>query len=87
MGGRKVVEFRDYKKHIIRDIATGKEKETGLPTSDVLYFVFEDATHVVVRPSGTEPKIKVYFLTSGENRFDCTSKIDAFKKVFAELLK
>ncbi|MBQ7095734.1 MAG: phospho-sugar mutase [Clostridia bacterium] len=87
LGGRKVVEFRDYKKHIIRDIATGKEKETGLPTSDVLYFIFEDSTHVVVRPSGTEPKVKAYFLTGGENRFDCTSKIDSFKKVFAELLK
>ena len=87
LGGKKIVEFRDYKANVIKDIATGKTRETGLPNSDVLYYVFEDGTHVVVRPSGTEPKVKVYFLASGENRFDCHSKIDAYAAVFAELLK
>ena len=87
LGGKKIVEFRDYKANVIKDIATGKTRETGLPNSDVLYYIFEDGTHVVVRPSGTEPKVKVYFLASGENRFDCHSKIDAYAAVFAELLK
>lgn len=87
MDGKTVVEFRDYKTHKIKDLVSGTQKDTGLPTSDVLYFVFEDGTHVVVRPSGTEPKIKVYFLTRGENRFECHSKVETYEKIFAELLK
>lgn len=86
MGGKRIVEFRDYQKHLIRSLETGEERETGLPTSNVLYFIFEDGTHVVVRPSGTEPKVKAYFLTSGENRFDCRSKIEAYEAIFGELL-
>jgi phosphoglucomutase len=87
IGGKKVVEFRDYKEHIIKDMLTGKESVTTLPTSDVLYYVFEDGTHAVVRPSGTEPKVKVYFLASGENRFDCHNKVEAYSEIFAQLLK
>lgn len=85
--GKKVVEFRDYKEHVIKDLITGKESTTTLPTSDVLYYVFEDGTHVVIRPSGTEPKVKAYFLTSGENRFDCHSKIETYSEIFGKLLK
>lgn len=87
MGGKRIVEFRDYKEHIIKDLVSGRERETGLPTSDVLYYVFEDGTHVVIRPSGTEPKVKAYFLTSGENRFDCHSKIEAYAEIFGQLLQ
>ncbi len=87
LGGKAVLEFRDYQKQVIKDMATGKESDTGLPKSDVLYYVFEDGTHVIVRPSGTEPKVKAYFLTSGENRFDCNNKIERFSSIFAELLK
>ena len=87
MEGRKIVEFRDYKTHKIKDLLNGVESQTGLPASDVLYFVFEDGTNVVVRPSGTEPKIKVYFLAQGENRFDCHSKVESYEAIFANLLK
>lgn len=85
--GKKVIEFRDYKEHVIKELTTGKESATTLPTSDVLYYIFEDGTHVVIRPSGTEPKVKAYFLTSGENRFDCHSKIETYGEIFGKLLK
>ncbi len=85
--GKKVVEFRDYKNHVIKDLLTGKESVTTLPTADVLYYIFEDGTHAVVRPSGTEPKVKVYILTSGENRFDCHNKVETYSEIFGNLLK
>ncbi len=85
--GKRIVEFRDYKNHVIKDLTTGKESVTTLPTSDVLYYIFEDGTHAVIRPSGTEPKVKVYVLTSGENRFDCHSKVETYGEIFGKLLK
>ena len=50
--------IRDYKKGI--RTADGREEPTGLPVSDVLYFELERGCWVCVRPSGTEPKIKLY---------------------------
>ena len=87
MDGKKILEFRDYKAELIKDLATGKERSTGLPKSDVLYYVFEDGTHVAIRPSGTEPKVKAYFMASGENRFDCHNKVETYEEIFGELLK
>lgn len=87
MGGKKILEFRDYKAELIKDLSTGKERSTGLPKSDVLYYVFEDGTHVAIRPSGTEPKVKAYFMASGENRFDCHNKVETYEEIFGELLK
>ncbi|MBQ7970827.1 MAG: phospho-sugar mutase [Clostridia bacterium] len=87
MGGKKILEFRDYKAELIKDLSTGKERTTGLPKSDVLYYIFEDGTHVAIRPSGTEPKVKAYFMASGENRFDCHNKVETYEAIFGELLK
>ncbi len=70
IGDYKVAAFRDYKTGIIKDIATGKESPTGLPTSNVLYFDLEDDAWVCVRPSGTEPKLKLYFGIKGKNEED-----------------
>jgi len=87
MEGNKIVEFRDYKTHQAKNMVTGQQSTIDLPASDVLYFIFEDGTNVVVRPSGTEPKIKVYFLAEGENRFACHSKVETYEAIFAKLLK
>lgn len=73
IGGYKVVAFRDYKTGIIKDIATGNESPTGLPASNVLYFDLEDDAWVCVRPSGTEPKLKLYFGIKGKNEEDAQS--------------
>ncbi len=85
--GHKIIEFRDYKIELIKDMTTGKERNTGLPKSDVLYYIFEDGTHVAIRPSGTEPKVKAYFMANGENRFDSHSKIETYEAIFGNLLK
>jgi len=65
IGGLKVTAVRDYLKGIRTE--DGKEEPTGLPTSDVLYFELEKGNWVCVRPSGTEPKIKLYVNTNDKD--------------------
>lgn len=61
IAGLKVVKFEDYKTSVSRDIAAGTESEIKLPKSNVLSFFLEGGAKAIVRPSGTEPKIKTYF--------------------------
>ena len=73
--GSKVVGIGDYREGFIRDLKTGREKPTGLPSSDVLRYALENGDVVLVRPSGTEPKVKVYFLTSAESKAALAEKM------------
>ena len=65
IGGKKVVAVRDYSTGITKK-ADGSEAPTGLPKSNMLYYELEGGSAVIVRPSGTEPKIKAYILARGE---------------------
>ena len=65
IGGVKVAQYKDYSDGTVRDAATGAITPMPLSGSNVLRFELTDSTHIVVRPSGTEPKIKVYILTKG----------------------
>jgi phosphoglucomutase len=56
----KVVTVLDYLNHVNKDLVNGKETRIALPKSDVLQFILEDGSKVSLRPSGTEPKIKIY---------------------------
>ncbi len=76
IGGVKVTQTRDYKLDKIVDVTSGKTTPTGLPKSNVLYFVLEDDTWFCVRPSGTEPKIKIYFGSKGESLEQADKKIE-----------
>lgn len=67
VAGLKVVEFQDFKCDRKVDCLTQKESTTGLPQSNVLYFKLEHDAWFCIRPSGTEPKIKLYVGASGEN--------------------
>ena len=69
-GNWKVEEFRDYKTGKVVDMESGKESETGLPTSNVLYFALNNDSWCCARPSGTEPKIKFYMGVKGKNLED-----------------
>ncbi len=68
LAGLKVTAVRDYLKGIRTE--NGKEEPTGLPTSDVLYFELEQGCWVCIRPSGTEPKIKLYVNTNAKEQAD-----------------
>ena len=67
IGGKKVTVKRDYATGIKTNLADGSESSTGLPKSDMLYFELEGGSAVIVRPSGTEPKIKAYILVRAES--------------------
>lgn len=79
----KVVSFRDYKSSTIQNLITGETAPTGLPVSDVLYYELENGCSVVIRPSGTEPKIKLYVLVKGENDTDCLNLIEKYIEYFS----
>lgn len=58
--------------------------ETGLPKADVLKFYLDAQSWMVLRPSGTEPKIKIYFSISGENEKATKEKLDHYKLTIVE---
>lgn len=76
IAGKKVLSVRDYKSGKIVDCVTGEESETGLPASDILYYTC-DGCITVVRPSGTEPKLKMYFMANGKNAAEAESNIES----------
>ncbi len=73
-GAYDVVSARDYKTGIIKDVKTGEEKPTGLPSSNVLYYDLTDDAWLCVRPSGTEPKVKFYYGIKGTSLEDANAK-------------
>ncbi|MBQ3154262.1 MAG: phospho-sugar mutase [Clostridia bacterium] len=77
IAGVKVSRVRDYQTGKIVS-ADGAQSETGLPSSDVLYYELETGDAVIVRPSGTEPKIKVYLLAKGATETCTLSKLDKY---------
>ncbi|MDD6300603.1 MAG: phospho-sugar mutase [Ruminococcus sp.] len=80
--GTDVVRIRDYTAGTVRDIKTGAVTSTGLPKSDMLFFELSDGSNVIIRPSGTEPKIKIYIQANGADSVEVDQKLDtlaAFK--------
>ena len=80
IGGYGVQRARDYKAGTIKDLRTGETSDTGLPTSNVLYYELENDAWVCVRPSGTEPKVKFYYGIKGnslENADEISAKMGA----------
>lgn len=67
IGGSAVSVVRDYRSGIEMDIHSGAKHTIGLPRSNVLEFVLGDKGSVIVRPSGTEPKVKFYFTAIGDS--------------------
>lgn len=68
ISGLKVLAVSDFKKSEKLDVLTGEKSVIDLPSSNVLYYALENSCSVIVRPSGTEPKIKIYYTACAENR-------------------
>ena len=87
LGGYQVCRFRDYKAGVIRDMATGEESPSGLPTSNVLYYDLTDGAWLCVRPSGTEPKVKFYYGVKGTSLEDAGQKSAAFGEEVMKMIQ
>ena len=83
--GVNVVRQKDYKSGRIVVPGLGSVDKTEISGSDVLYFELEDKSSFIVRPSGTEPKIKIYIMVRGEGKEDCLEKIAKYVSYAKEL--
>ena len=73
LGGIELAELADYRSGVIT-AADGSTRPTHIVGSNVLSFYLRDGSRLVVRPSGTEPKIKMYVLAKGDSREECEQK-------------
>lgn len=80
LGNVKIIKKLDYKLSVEKDLVNISEKIIELPKSNVLKFVMEDKSWFVVRPSGTEPKIKIYLSVIGSSSQDSQEKMETFEK-------
>ena len=78
IGGVTVAQYKDYSDGTVRDAATGAVTPMPLSGSNVLRFELTDDTHILVRPSGTEPKIKVYILTKGADAAERDANLEKY---------
>lgn len=87
IGDYKVLTFKDIDRDIVKNIETGEITTTGLPKSNVLYYELEDNSWCCVRPSGTEPKIKLYMGVKGNSGGDAYDKLEKLKKDMTDIVK
>ena len=87
IGGASVLGMRDYQNGTVSVAELGVVGKTHIAGSNVLYFELEDGTAFIVRPSGTEPKIKVYILTQGADRAECEARVAKYTEYAEELSK
>lgn len=80
IGGIAVTKVRDYKTRIEIDLVAGKEASLQLPASNVLEYILGDFGSVIVRPSGTEPKVKYYFTSIAPTEDEARRNLDAMIK-------
>jgi len=85
LGGIKVVAMRDYSAGI-KTLADGKTEELGVPKNNAVYFELEGGGFVCARPSGTEPKLKLYYSVKGENKAVATEIYEKIKADFNKLV-
>ena len=75
VGGTAVTQWKDYQDGSVVNVQTGAKSAMELSGSNVLRYELADGTSVIVRPSGTEPKVKVYILAQGRDQVDCADKV------------
>ena len=87
IGKYKIIRFKDIKLDIVKNLVTGETSKTNLPTSNVLYYELENDSWCCVRPSGTEPKIKLYMGVKGTSMEMAEKDLEELKQAMKELVK
>ena len=87
IGDYKVLTFKDIDRDYVKNMITGEETKTGLPKSNVLYYELEDNNWCCVRPSGTEPKIKLYMGVKGKTEEEADAKLEDLKNAMVAIVK
>ncbi len=87
IGAYKVLTFKDIDRDYVKNMITGEESQTGLPKSNVLYYELEDNNWCCVRPSGTEPKIKLYMGVKGKTEEEADAKLEDLKNAMVAIVK
>ncbi len=85
--GNNVMWLRDYTKSEFKNLITGETEKNTLPSSNVLHYTLENGDWVCVRPSGTEPKIKIYYGVKGTGLSDAASKLEAMGSYMKEMIE
>ena len=85
IAGERVIRLRDYLDGSVSVTGLGKVDKTPMSGSNVLYFELADGSSFIIRPSGTEPKVKVYILARGSSREDCAGRVEKYSG-YAEAL-
>ena len=86
IGNYKVLKFKDIDKDYVKDMTTGEITKSGLPKSNVLYYELEDNSWCCVRPSGTEPKIKLYMGIKADTEKEADRKLEELKEAMVEIV-
>ena len=79
IGKYNIISISDYEQMKYRNLKTGDEKATELPKSNVLYYVLENDNWCCIRPSGTEPKIKMYFGIKANSNEEAQKELEELK--------
>ncbi|MGK0468578.1 MAG: phosphoglucomutase, partial [Clostridium sp.] len=87
LGTSNLTKYIDYEAEESYDIINGSVDASGIPVSNVLKFYFDDGSWYAVRPSGTEPKIKIYMYSKGETLEASEAKLVEMKEIIIEKLQ
>ena len=87
LSGYKVLFARDYQEDTVKNMESGSIKATGLPKSNVLYYDCEDSTWLCIRPSGTEPKLKLYYGVKASSVEEADKRIKNLSEELNNIIK
>lgn len=86
IGKERVREVKDFGRGVAVDLTTGQTSPIELPREDVLQWITEQGSKVSLRPSGTEPKMKLYLEVRGPTRQDAEIRLQELKEACHELI-